>query len=37
MTKNTFIFSKEIAELLRKVRIKAGLSQGEVAERIGNK
>ena len=30
-----FIFTKEIADLLGKIRKKAGLSQKEVAERIG--
>jgi transcriptional regulator with XRE-family HTH domain len=35
MRKNTFIFTKEMAELLRKIRERAGLSQAEVAERIG--
>jgi transcriptional regulator with XRE-family HTH domain len=35
MPKKDFIFTKEMAELLKKIRIKAGLSQSEVAERIG--
>jgi transcriptional regulator with XRE-family HTH domain len=35
MPKKSFIFTKEMAELLKKIRIKAGLSQSEVAERIG--
>ncbi|MDH5682891.1 MAG: helix-turn-helix domain-containing protein [bacterium] len=35
MHKRTFVFTKEMAELLRKIRKKAGLSQKEVAERMG--
>ena len=35
MKKKTFIFTKEMAELLRKIRERAGLSQAEVAARIG--
>ena len=30
-----FVFTREIADLLGKIRKKAGLSQKEVAERIG--
>ena len=35
MPKKDFVFSKEMAELLKKIRTKAGLSQTEVAKRIG--
>ncbi|MDH5185459.1 MAG: helix-turn-helix domain-containing protein [candidate division WOR-3 bacterium] len=35
MRKSTFVFTKEMAELLKKMRIKSGLSQAEVAVRIG--
>jgi transcriptional regulator with XRE-family HTH domain len=35
MPKKSFIFTKEMAELLKKIRIKSGLSQAEIAERIG--
>jgi transcriptional regulator with XRE-family HTH domain len=35
MPKKDFIFTKEMAGLLQKIRIKAGLSQSEVAKRIG--
>ena len=35
MPKKSFIFTKEMSELLKKIRIKAGLSQSEVADRIG--
>ena len=35
MPKKYFLFTKEMAELLKKMRIKSGLSQTEVAERIG--
>jgi transcriptional regulator with XRE-family HTH domain len=35
MPKKNFAFIKEMAELLKKIRIKAGLLQSEVAERIG--
>ncbi|MDH5683364.1 MAG: helix-turn-helix domain-containing protein [candidate division WOR-3 bacterium] len=30
-----FVFTKEIADFLRKIRERAGLSQKEAAERIG--
>jgi len=35
MRKKTFVFTKEMSELLRKIRERAGLSQAEVAQRIG--
>jgi transcriptional regulator with XRE-family HTH domain len=35
MPKEDFIFTKEMAGLLQKIRIRAGLSQSEVAKRIG--
>jgi len=35
MRKNTSIFTKEMADLLSKIRKKAYLSQKEIAERIG--
>jgi transcriptional regulator with XRE-family HTH domain len=35
MSKIAFIFTKEMADNLRKIRKKAGLSQIEVANRIG--
>ncbi|MEO0115735.1 MAG: helix-turn-helix transcriptional regulator [candidate division WOR-3 bacterium] len=35
MPKKYFIFPKEMAEILRKIPERAGLSQTEVAERIG--
>jgi transcriptional regulator with XRE-family HTH domain len=35
MSKNPFIFTQEMAELLKKIRLKSGLSQSELAERIG--
>jgi transcriptional regulator with XRE-family HTH domain len=35
MAKNTFVFTKEMADILSKIRKKAGLSQTEIAERIG--
>jgi transcriptional regulator with XRE-family HTH domain len=35
MTKKPFIFTKEMADLLVKIRKKAGLSQKDIAERIG--
>jgi|GEM_PF-520835 transcriptional regulator with XRE-family HTH domain len=35
MAKKSFVFTKEMAGILRKVRERAGLSQAEVAERIG--
>jgi transcriptional regulator with XRE-family HTH domain len=35
MSKISFVFTKEMAENLRKIREKAGLSQIEVAKRIG--
>jgi len=31
----SFLFTKEMTELLKKIRIKSGLSQAEVAERMG--
>jgi transcriptional regulator with XRE-family HTH domain len=35
MTKKPFIFTKEMADLLIKIRKRAGLSQKDIAERIG--
>ncbi|MEO0114601.1 MAG: helix-turn-helix transcriptional regulator [candidate division WOR-3 bacterium] len=35
MPKKSFIFTKEMGEILRKIREGVGLSQTEVAERIG--
>jgi transcriptional regulator with XRE-family HTH domain len=35
MSKNTFIFTKEMAALLRKIRQRSGFTQSELAERIG--
>jgi len=35
MSKNIFVFTKEMAELLKKARTRSGLTQSELAERIG--
>ena len=35
MSKNPFVFTQEMAELLKKIRLRSGLSQSELAERIG--
>ena len=35
MSKNPFVFTQEMTELLKKIRLRSGLSQSELAERIG--
>ena len=35
MAKNPFVFTQEMAALLKKIRLRSGLSQSELAERIG--
>ncbi len=35
MAKNIFVFTEEMADILKKIREEAGLSQAEIVERIG--